>query len=240
MLDQLKLQNVLFLDIETVPFFSSFDKVTEPFKTLWEKKAVYLKKEAETPAELYGRAGIYAEFGKIICISTGMLGLQNDQRVFRLKSFFGEDEKKLLSDFNEMVNKLSVKREIELCAHNGREFDYPYIARRTLINELKLPSIFDIAGKRPWEVKHLDTMELWKFGDYKHYTSLELLAGIFGIASPKSDIDGSQIASVYWHDKDLPRIVEYCRRDVLTVAQLILRYKGEQLLTNEDIIVLDE
>jgi predicted PolB exonuclease-like 3'-5' exonuclease len=239
MLDQLKLENVLFLDIETVPQFPAYEKVPEPIRLLWGKKALYLKKEDESPEELYGRAGIYAEFGKIVCIGTGMIGLQNEKRVIRLKSFYGDDEKKLLFEFNDMASRISLKRDIELCAHNGREFDYPFIARRTLVNGLKLPSLLDIGGKKPWEVKQLDTMELWKFGDHKHYSSLDLLATIFGIPSPKTDIDGSQVGSVYWKDRDLNRIVEYCQRDVVTVAQLILRYKGESILDKEDIIVLD-
>jgi hypothetical protein len=239
MVEQIKIGNILFLDIETVPAYPSLEKVPEPLRALWEKKSVYMRKEAETPESLYPRAGIYAEFGRIICISTGMIGIQDDKRVFRLKSFFAEDEKELLEAFADLVTRLSQKREIDLCAHNGKEFDFPYIARRMLINGVKLPALFDIAGKRPWEVRHLDTMELWKFGDHKHYTSLELLALVFNLESPKSDIDGSQVALVYWNDKDLKRIVEYCHRDVITIAQLMLRYKGEEPMTPEDIIILD-
>jgi DNA polymerase elongation subunit (family B) len=239
MVDQIKISNILFLDIETVPAYSSYDEIPGPLKSLWEKKAVNLKKEAETPESLYQRAGMYAEFGRIICICTGMIGTQEDKRVFRLKSFYAADEKDILEAFADLVTRLGQKREIDLCAHNGKEFDFPYIARRMLINGIKLPVLFDIAGKRPWEVRHLDTLELWKFGDHKHYTSLELLASVFNIDSPKSDIEGSQVALVYWKDKDLQRIVEYCRRDVIAVAQLMLRYKGEELLNQDDIIVLD-
>jgi 3'-5' exonuclease len=240
MLEQVKISNILFLDIETVPAWPSFDQVPEPFRNLWEKKAVYLKKEAETPEILYPRAGIYAEFGRIICISTGMIGLQEDKRVFRLKSFYADEEKELLLAFADLVTRLCQKRDIDLCAHNGKEFDYPFIARRMLVNGVRLPSPFDIAGKRPWETRHLDTLELWKFGDHKHYTSLELLAALFGLESPKSDMDGGQVAMVYWKDKDLGRIVEYCRRDVITLAQLMLRYKGEKILEQEEVIVLDD
>jgi 3'-5' exonuclease len=240
MVEQVKIGNILFLDIETVPAYPSFAQVPEPLKVLWEKKATYLKKEPEDTETFYQRAGIYAEFGRIICISTGMIGNQDDKRVFRLKSFFGDDEKELLDAFADLVTRLCQKREIELCAHNGKEFDFPFIARRMLINGIKLPSLFDTAGKRPWEVRHLDTMELWKFGDHKHYTSLELLASVFNLESPKSDIDGSQVAQVYWNDKDLKRIVEYCRRDVIAIAQLLLRFKGEDGLKPEDIVVLDD
>jgi predicted PolB exonuclease-like 3'-5' exonuclease len=239
MLDQLKIGNILFLDIETVPAYASFDLIPDNLRMLWERKAFYLKKENETPEELYNRAGIYAEFGKIVCISTGMVGSQDDKRVFRLKSFFKDDEKQLLSEFGDLLTKLSQKREIDLCAHNGREFDFPYISRRMLIHGIKLPSLLDIAGKRPWEIRHIDTLELWKFGDHKHYTSLDLLTSVLNIESPKTDIDGSQVYSVYYKDGNLSRIVEYCRRDVIAVAQLLLRFKGEDLLKPEEIFVLD-
>jgi 3'-5' exonuclease len=239
MLDQLKIGNILFLDIETVPAFPSWHDIPDNFKTLWEKKASHLKRENETPEELYARAGIFAEFGKIICICTGMIVMQDEKRVLRLKSFFTGDEHTILYEFADMVSRLSQKREIVLCAHNGKEFDFPYIARRMLINRIKLPSLFDIAGKRPWEIKHVDTLELWKFGDHKHYTSLDLLTAIFDIDSPKSDIDGSQVARVYWQDNDLARIVVYCRHDVIALAQLMLRYKGDDYLKPGDIIILD-
>jgi DNA polymerase elongation subunit (family B) len=239
MLEQLKIGNILFLDIETVPAYPSFELVPEHFRALWGKKSTYLKKENETPENLYQRAGIYAEFGRIICISTGMVGLQNEKKALRLKSFFSTEEKDLLDAFGDLITRLSQKRDIDLCAHNGKEFDFPYIARRMLINGIKLPALLDTAGKRPWEIRHIDTLELWKFGDHKHYTSLELLASVFNIESPKSDIDGSQVASVYWIEKDMKRIVEYCHRDVITIAQLMLKYKGEELLNTENIIVLD-
>lgn len=239
MLEQVKIGNILFLDIETVPAYPSFEQVPEQFKVLWEKKSTYLKKENETPENLYQRAGIYAEFGKIVCISAGMIGIQDEKRVLRLKSFFNIDEKDLLEAFADLVTRLSQKRDIDLCAHNGKEFDFPYIARRMLINGIKLPALLDTAGKRPWEIRHIDTLELWKFGDHKHYTSLELLASVFNIESPKSDIDGSQVASVYWIEKDTKRIVEYCHRDVITIARLMLRFKGEELLNPENILVLD-
>jgi DNA polymerase elongation subunit (family B) len=239
MLDQIKIGNILFLDIETVPLYPSLDAVTEHERILWDKKAVYLKKENETPEELYKRAGIFAEFGKIICISTGMIGLQDSSRVLRLKSFFSDDEKELLTSFADLITRLCQKREVDLCAHNGKEFDFPFISRRMLINGIKLPPILDTAGKRPWEVRHIDTLELWKFGDHKHYTSLDLLASVFGLESPKNDIDGSQVARVYWNDRNIRRIAEYCRRDVITLAQLLLKFKGESILREVEILVLD-
>lgn len=240
MLEQVKIGNILFLDIETVPAYPAFQEAPGQIQTLWEKKSMYLKREEETPESLYQRAGIYSEFGRIICISTGMIGVQDDRRVLRVKSFCQPGEKELLESFAGMINRLSRKREIELCAHNGKEFDFPYIARRMVINDIGLPELFDIAGKKPWEIKHLDTLDLWKFGDHKHYTSLNLLAAVFGLESPKTDLDGSQVAHVYWHEQDLVRIVEYCRRDVITTAQIMLKFKGQEILAPEDLIVLDE
>ncbi len=235
MFTDLNLENILFLDIETVPQNPTIDDLDEKWKTLWEKKASVLmrNKPDTTPDTLYSSAGIYAEFGKIICISCGFM----NGKEFRIKSFYGDDEKILLLEFAEMLNIHYNDKYSLLCAHNGKEFDFPYMARRMLINGISLPSILNLAGKKPWEVRHLDTMELWKFGDYKHYTSLELLAAVFKIPTPKDDIDGSMVGKVYWIDKDLPRIVNYCQKDVITIAQLFHRYLGEPLISDADVYV---
>jgi hypothetical protein len=233
MFSKLNFEAILFLDIETVPMVPEYDMLPEQFKKLWDRKAKYLSKsQDDTSDKLFERAGIYAEFGKIICISVGYMY----NRDFRIKSFYGDDELVLLKEFTELLNKYYNRRDQLLCAHNGKEFDYPYIARRMLINGIPLPGIINIAGKKPWEVAHLDTMELWKFGDYKNYTSLELLSAIFGIPTPKEDIDGSQVAEVYYKDKDLDRIVQYCQRDTLTVAQLMLCYLGKPMIKETDIV----
>jgi len=233
MLDDLRLENVLFLDIETVPAAPAFEELSEETKKLWEKKAENLKRNEPdiTADQLYGRAGIYAEFGKIVCISCGFV----NGKEFRMKSFYGDDERILLDEFAQMLHQHYDTDKYLLCAHNGKEFDFPYIARRMLINSIKLPRILDTAGRKPWEVRHLDTMELWKFGDYKHYTTLELLASIFNIPTPKDDIDGSMVGHVYWIEKDLDRIVTYCQKDVITVAQLLRRYMGLPLIKETDI-----
>ena len=224
------------MDIETVPCSPSFKDLDVTFQTLWTEKTAWQRKEEYTPAEFYKlKAGVMAEFAKIICISVGYLFVEKNENHFRIKSFYGDDEKQIITDFNELLNSQFSKKQHQLCAHNGKEFDFPFIARRTLINGLKLPVLLDIAGKKPWEVNHLDTMELWKFGDYKHYTSIKLLAALFNIPTPKDDIDGSQVAGVYWNDKDLERIKKYCQKDTLTVAQLILKYKGEELILENNI-----
>jgi len=237
MLTEINLNNVLFLDIETVPLHPKYTELPDNMRDLWDKKAQTLQRDEETPEELYSRAGIYAEFGKIICISMGLLHKSSDDNMeFRVKSIFGDDEKKLLLEFIELLNQHYESSQKLLCAHNGKEFDFPYMARRMLINGLKLPAMLDTAGKKPWEIPHLDTMVLWKFGDYKSYTSLNLLAAIFNIPTPKSDIDGSDVARVYWEDNDLERIVEYCQRDVLTIAQLLLRFKGMPLIEDAALV----
>ena len=235
MLENIEIKDVLFLDIETVPLYSTFREQPESLKNLWEKKSSYFRKPDERAEDVYQRAGIYSEFGKIICISVGIIHVKNDDRFLRLKSFAGDDEKKILSDFSEMLEELNSRRKISLCAHNGKEFDFPYIARRILINNLKLPPLLDIAGKKPWETCLLDTMELWKFGDYKHYTSLDLLTTIFNIPSPKDKIDGSMVAGLYWEEKDIESIVTYCQKDVVAIAQLMLRYRNEELIGEENI-----
>lgn len=235
MLNNLNITDVLFLDIETVPAVAKFDELSGRFRKLWEKKAENLHRHDPelTPDQLYERAGIYAEFGKIVCISCGFTnGVE-----FRIKSFYGDDERILLQEFADMLNKHFSEQHHLLCAHNGKEFDFPYIARRMLVNSIELPDILDMAGKKPWEIKHLDTMELWKFGDYKHYTSLDLLTAIFDIPTPKDDIDGSQVGHVYWEEKDLERIVTYCQKDTLTVAQLLRRYMGMPLIKDEHVVI---
>ncbi len=229
--------SILFLDIETVPQYSSYNEQPEEWKNLWGLKAQYLirNKEEETFETIYPRAGIYAEFGKIVCISCGFIqGAGTDKKII-LKSFAGDEEKKLLYEFSEMLKKWSGDGSKFLCAHNGKEFDFPYLCRRMVINQIAIPSILNMSGKKPWEVNHLDTMDLWKFGDFKNYTSLNLLAHSLGIQTPKDDIDGSMVWEVYWKEKNLPRIVTYCQKDVVTVAQIFLRMNGEPLIREENI-----
>lgn len=235
MLYQLNLSRVLFLDIETVPQFNVYHKLDERAKRLWDKKAGHIKTdEAATAESLYNRAGIYAEFGKIIVISVGYF----NGTEFRIKSFYGDDEKILLDEFAQLLQRHYNQADDMLCAHNGKEFDFPYIARRMLINGIVLPNILQMAGKKPWEIKHLDTMELWKFGDYKSYTSLELLTYLFDIPTPKDDIDGSMVGKVYWEDHDIERIKNYCQKDVLAIAQLMRRYMNEPLIKEEQVVYI--
>ncbi len=235
MIEKIRLDNILFLDIETVPEQDNFQNLDSDMQHLWELKTQYQRKDDYTAEEFYERAGIWAEFGKIVCISVGYFTLKGDIRHFRVTSFFGE-EKKILQDFNNLLNNHFNQAQHLLCGHNAKEFDFPFIARRMIINDVDIPNKLNLFGKKPWEISHLDTLELWKFGDYKHFTSLKLLTKILGIPTSKDDIDGSQVAHVFYVEKDIDRIVTYCEKDVIAVAQVFLRFRKEDLLIPEEII----
>lgn len=240
MFETISSEDILFIDIETVPQHPEFVELPEHFQQLWEKKSGYFRSEGQCAADVYERAGIYAEFGRIICISAGVIIQKNGERFYKVKSYYDSSEKKLLSEFNNMLEKFTSKPGKKMCAHNGQEFDYPYISRRTLINGLKLPKILDISGAKPWEIKDrlLDTLQMWKFGDYKNYTSLDLLCAVFNIPTPKDDIDGSQVAQVYYQEGDLDRIIRYCEKDTLALANLMLKYKGEPIIPIENLLTV--
>jgi len=235
--EQLDLSRILILDIETVSQQPTYHQLDDRWQYLWNKKAAVIARGEQTPEDIYGRAAIYAEFGKIICISAGYFSRNGRGWQFRIKSFYGDDERLLLEEFTQMVERHFNEPEHLMCAHNGKEFDYPYISRRCLIQGVDIPRILNLAGKKPWEVALLDTMELWKFGDFKSFTSLELMAAAFDIPTPKDDIDGSMVGHVYWVENDLERIRHYCQKDVVTVAQLLLRFRKEPLLDESDIII---
>ncbi len=233
-----ELRDILFLDIETVACTDTFQSLDERLKVQWSRKAGFLKhEEGITDEDLFHqRAGIYAEFGKIICIAVGKLyDTESGEIGLKTKAYFGHDEKKILLDFNTMLEKME-GATIRLCAHNGKEFDFPYMSRRMLIHGISLPSALNLSGRKPWETPHLDTMEMWKFGDYKHYTSLDLLTAIFNIPSSKSDMDGSQVNAVYYRDKNLEKIKTYCVSDVVVLTQLYLKMKNLPLIDTKNII----
>jgi len=238
MLEHIDSSKIIFLDIETVPQYSSYLDVPIGLRSLWDVKANNISKQ-KSPFQLYERAGIYAEFGKIICISMGYFTGGKQQTKLRLKSFYNHDEAILLTAFSEVINDFIRNGKTLMCAHNGKEFDFPYIARRLLANQITLPDIFKMHGKKPWEIPHLDTMELWRFGDFKHYTSLKLLCQVLQIPTPKDDIDGSMVAKIYWKDGDLERIKNYCQKDVVAVAQLFRRYLNLPLMANNNIELAD-
>ncbi len=235
MIKKISLKNLLFLDIETVPENATFEDLSAEKKKLWELKTQYQRKEEFTAEEFYDRAGIWAEFGKIICISVGYFAFQGELRTFRITTFHGE-EKQLLQEFKNLLEAHFSRPQHLLCAHNGKEFDFPYIARRMLIHDMELPVKLDLFGKKPWEVPHLDTLELWKFGDYKHFTSLKLLCNVLKIPSPKDDIDGSEVRDVFYLDQNIDRIVTYCEKDVVAIAQVVLKLRQEELLSEEEVL----
>ena len=226
-------EKILFLDIETVPQVSSLDEFSEEMQQLWSDKATSIRERNVEKYQNYSseefyfkNAGIYSEFGKIVCISVGYFYSKDGKQFFREKSFADDNEKKLLQDFASVLQKFMKTPESVICGHNITEFDVPFICRRMLINRINLPNCLQISGKKPWEIPFIDTMEMWRFGDYKNYTSLKLLTAVFGIPTPKDDIDGSQVASVYYNEKDLKRISHYCEKDVLATARLYLAYNN--------------
>ncbi len=232
-------KNILFLDIETVASTDRYEKLDERMKVQWSRKANFFRQreQAQTDEDLFHeRAGIYAEFGKIIVIAIGKL-TENEkgERCLKTKYFANHDEHLLLQEFKTALEKMD-PLSIKLCAHNGKEFDFPYLSRRMLVQGIQLPSALNLSGKKSWDIPHLDTLEMWKFGDYKHYTSLDLLAAIFDIPTSKGELDGSMVNRVYYQDKDLKKIGEYCVGDVVAVAQLFLKLKGQALIPPQNLL----
>jgi DNA polymerase elongation subunit (family B) len=235
-LSKLPLEKILFLDIETVPEVYEFKNLDEKTTQLYEQKTAFLIRDGKSSEEAYERAGIYAEFGKVVCISCGLVRDHSTTgKSIRMKSFYGDDERELLLDFKKLLEDLDGRDNYMLCGHNAKEFDFPFIARRMLIHGITLPRALDIAGKKPWEISHLDTMELWKFGDYKNFTSLALLCHIFKIPTPKDDISGADVARVYYEENDVERIKVYCEKDVVALIQLFLRMQGRDLVPEDRI-----
>lgn len=236
------LKNVLVLDIETVSGFKEFNSLSDEMKAHWDRKASFLRNlEGLESAEMYeDRAAIYAEFGRIITIGFGGFFLEKGRTKFRIKSLANDDEKELLNEFVHIVKKFD-QDNLKLCGHNGKEFDFPYLCRRLVVNHIEIPWALDIGGKKPWEVNHIDTMELWKFGDRKNFTSLKLLTDLLAIPSSKTDLDGSKVGHTYYEEQDgLKKIETYCRGDVVATAQLYLRLNNLPLLEEEDIIISNE
>jgi uncharacterized protein YprB with RNaseH-like and TPR domain len=232
----INLNQILFLDIETVPEKEQWEALSSITQELFASKTSYQRKEEFTPEAFYERAGIWAEFGKIVCVSVAYFVDNKEEKQLRVTSFYGDDEQQILTDFKELLDKHFSKKNNVLCAHNGKEFDFPFLSRRMIIHGIPLPNKLNLFGKKPWEVPHLDTLELWKFGDYKHYTSLKLLTHILKVPSPKDDIEGSEVAKVYYRDKDLKRIVNYCEKDTIAIAQILLRYNNLPILEEDQIV----
>lgn len=236
LIEKLNVENILFLDIETAPQVYQAEQLDDHVRGLFAKKAHVLPEDNEAFTEAYAKkSSIFAEFGKIICISVGFVKQSPTGTQLRMKSFYHDDEETLLKQFKRLLEDHYNKPDHLLCGHNAKEFDFPYICRRMLVHGIELPQILNIAGKKPWEIRHLDTMELWKFGDYKAYTSISLLCHIFQIPTPKDDISGADVARVYYEENDLERIKVYCEKDVIALVQLFLRMNGMSLINEHDI-----
>ncbi len=237
------LQKIMFIDIETVPQTEYFNQLPEVMQHLWEEKYITLKKrmpekyaeDMNADAGYETSAGIYAEFGKIVCISVGFIYFKNKEMFFRTKSFVNDDEKQLLTEFTTLIDSFFKTSEYNFCGHNIKEFDIPYICRRMVVNGIKLPVALQIHSKKPWELNFIDTLDFWKFGDYKNYTSLKLLTAILNIPTPKDDIDGSEVAQVYYKEKNPVRISTYCQKDVVATAQIWLKINGLNTINTENI-----
>ena len=229
-MSEIKIEHILFIDLETAPIQYRYNELSQTTKELWDKKILYVKDT--TPEQHYAKAGIFAEFAKVVCIGLGFMS----NGKFRTKAIAGENEKEILMEFSSLMKSHFYKEEHFLCAHNGKEFDYPFLCRRLLVNQLPLPKLLQIQGFKPWNVKHLDTMEMWRFGDIKNFTSLNLLAHIFNIPSPKDDIDGSQIAQVFYEEKNIDRIKTYCIKDVVTLIRIYQCLKGLEPIQDSEII----
>ncbi len=233
MLEAIDLQQVLVLDIETVSQKAVYAELPDHFRELWAHKVKQALEADETPADVYSRAGLYAEFGKIVCISVGIFHQSQGRLCFRLKSFIHTDESELLSGFAQLLQQQPPN--LTLCAHNGKGFDFPYLCKRLLINGQPIPAQLNVIGKKPWEINHLDTMDLWRFGDFRSSASLSLIAAAFGIPTPKDDISGADVYRVYYEENNLERIRVYCEKDVITTAQILRRMRNEPLIAQTDI-----
>lgn len=241
-MQQIAIENLFLIDIETVSGVQHFQLLDDEWKELWTEKILKTLPPGTTPEEYYPqRAAILAEFAKVICISTGYFKKENDEWQLRIKSFYSENEKEVLESFIKMLHQLHSKNaRWVFTGHNIKEFDIPFLSRRMMVNGISIPPYIDFQNMKPWETPVLDTLHLWRFGDYKHYTSLKLLAATLEVPSPKDDIDGSKVGEVFWKEKDLKRIAVYCQKDVATVANVILKFKNLPLLKEEQIILVPQ
>ncbi len=231
-------KNLLFIDIETVSAEGEFSRLSDRMKALWLHKASFLSNPSNLNDEdfYFDRAGIYAEYGKIISIGVGFFHWNDDNEVcLKVKSISYDDEAQVLREFKVLIEKKYKPTSLSLCAHNGKEFDYPYICRRMLVNGIDIPKALQISGRKPWEIPHFDTLDMWKFGDKKHYTSLELLAALFNIPSSKIELSGDQVNHTYYRENDLAKIARYCREDIIVLAQLFLKFQNLALVEERNI-----
>lgn len=246
-LQNIRLEDFIFFDIETAPLTENLAELPEELQKLWiEKEGKAMARESEQSGEpvdpqhwYFNKAGLMAEYGRVVCIAVGFFHRGNDGLTFRVKTIGYPDEELVLEDFANLLDaRFADLGRFRLCGHNIKNFDVPFLARRMLVNGVKLPAMLDTAGLKPWEMPYMDTMELWRFGDFRHYSSLKLLTAMFGIPTPKDDISGSDVGRVFWQDADLDRICEYCAKDVVAVGRLIQRWKGEKFVDDDQVKIV--
>ena len=245
-MQNIKTEDLIVIDIETASVSASFNLLEEKWQELWGEKTVRILPEGITPGEFYlQRAGVMAEFSKIVCISIGYF-IREQHLKIRVKSFYGDDEKKILTDFLQTVSKIeSFNNNWCFAGHNIKEFDIPFICRRLLVNNMRIPPYLDFQNMKPWETNIVDTFQYWRFGDYKNFTSLKLLAAAMGVPSSKDDIDGSMVGELY-HSGDIEertinmkRIAAYCQKDIVTTANIILRFKNAPIIHENDVEIVE-
>ena len=245
-MQNIKTEDLIVIDIETASVSASFNLLEEKWQELWEEKTIRILPEGITAQEFYPqRAGVMAEFSKIVCISIGYF-IREQHLKIRVKSFYGDDEKKILDDFLQTVSKIeSFNNNWCFAGHNIKEFDIPFICRRLLVNNMRIPPYLDFQNMKPWETNIVDTFQYWRFGDYKNFTSLKLLAAAMGVPSSKNDIDGSMVAELYHtgnaqeKEINMKRIATYCQKDVVTTANIILRFKNAPIIHENDIEIVE-
>ncbi|HMG82569.1 MAG TPA: ribonuclease H-like domain-containing protein [Ferruginibacter sp.] len=238
MITKIPLEDFLIIDIETVSQQPGFDLLSADWQQLWQDKVKHSLPDNISPGEYYPqRAGVMAEFAKVVCISLGYFKKEQGKYQLRVKSIYNIEEKELLKAFIQTVDQLYISNNNwSFTGHNIKEFDVPFLCRRILINDLPIPPYLDFQNMKPWETNMVDTFQYWRFGDYKQYTSLKLLAAALNVPSPKDDIDGSMVGDVFWKEKNIERIAFYCQKDVVTVANIVCRFKNLRLLNSDQVV----
>ena len=235
-LDQLK--NIVFFDIETAGSHESLDALQEDnplLATLWSKRCEYLREKFEenkdlTDEELYlNKAALHPEFNRIVCASFGRIAGDVDSTSMIIKSYSGDDESEILDGIDKVLTKFN---KMNLCGHNIKRFDIPVMGKRFLINGKKLPKSLMIYDSKPWELPFIDTSDIWSFGAWQEgFASLELIAASLKVPSPKDDIRGEDVHSVFWESSEHSRIAEYCAKDVKVLGDIMLKISGFSTLS---------
>lgn len=225
---------ILFLDIETVGISEDYDtcesdnpEIAQQFSKYfdWFQKRFPEDANVDIDAKNFmfrRRTALVPEFAKIVCVSVSFV---TDKGDIKSQTFSGDDEKKVLLDSQTLLERCG-KLGFYLCGHNLKNFDIPMLAKRMVINGLLPPSILPSYDTKPWEIKAIDTKEIWQFGSYTSIGSLDLMCTCLDIPSPKDgEITGEKVHDAYWNDGKLKEIAEYCERDVKVLVDVIKKLK---------------